>query len=250
MATASPTSGARLHVLYRKEDLDGMRLAGKVVVVLDVLFATTTIVTALARGAADVIPTLDEWRARAVAAELPEGSFVAAGELNAITLDGFAPPTPLALSEQGLAGRTLVYSTTNGTVALENARGAAHVYAAALVNADAVVERVVRAHPDETVLLVCSGSAGAVNLEDLVGAGCLVDRFAAHWRGETELTDAALAARAVYRSGTPFDVLMRARVGRMMRDQQLVHEVEFAARESTFDVVPVVGADGRLRAHA
>lgn len=248
MPGASPTSGARLHVLYRKEELDGLRLAGKVVVVLDVLFATTTIVTALARGATDVIPTLDEWSARARAAELPEGSFVAAGELNAVTLDGFAPPTPLALSAHGIAGRTVVYSTTNGTVALERSQGAAHVYAAALVNAQAVVDRILASHPTETVLLVCSGSAGAVNLEDLVGAGCLVDLFARHLTREGEMTDAALAAAAVYRQSDPLDALMRARVGRMMRDQNLVHEVEFAAQRSVLDVVPRVHADGRLRA--
>ena len=74
--------GPKVHVLYRKEDLDGVRVEGKVVVVLDVLFATSTIIHALASGASDVIPTMDEWGARACAAELPEGSFVASGELN------------------------------------------------------------------------------------------------------------------------------------------------------------------------
>ena len=50
----------KVHVLFRKEDLDHERLEGKVAIVLDVLFATSTIITALASGATEVIPTLDE----------------------------------------------------------------------------------------------------------------------------------------------------------------------------------------------
>lgn len=242
---SSLRAGPKVHVLFRKEDLDGMRLAGKVVIVLDILFATSTIVTAFAHGAVDVIPTLDEWGARAKAAELPEGSFVAAGELNAVTLEGFAPPTPLALLEHGVRGKTVVYSTTNGTVALQLSAGADHVYAGAMLNAQAVVDHVCRHHPDDTVIIVCSGSAGAVNLEDLVGAGCFVDLFARHLRGAHDLSDAAVAAHVVFRAGNPFEALMRSRVGRMMDDRSLVHEVEYAACQSTLSQVPKL-VEGRL----
>ena len=96
----------KVHVLFRREDLDTVRLEGKVVVVLDVLFATSTMVTALAHGASATIPTLDETRARAHAQGLPSGSYVLSGEYLAETIDGFAPPTPLALVEHGIAGRT------------------------------------------------------------------------------------------------------------------------------------------------
>ena len=237
--------GPKVHVLFRKEDLDGMRLAGKVVIVLDILFATSTIVTAFAHGATEVIPTLDEWGARAKAAELPEGSFIAAGELNAITLDGFAPPTPLALLEYGVRGKTIVYSTTNGTVALQLSAGADHVYAGAMLNAEAVVAHVRKHQPDDTVLIVCSGSAGTVNLEDLVGAGYFVDLFASELGGAGDLSDAAHAAHVVFRAGNPFEALMRSRVGRMMEDRNLVHEVEYAACRSNLVQVPKLAA-GRL----
>jgi len=77
---------AKIHVLMKKEDLDGERLPGKVVVVLDVLFATSSIVTALAHGAVEVIPTLDGPSALSVASGRAAESFVLSGELNAITL--------------------------------------------------------------------------------------------------------------------------------------------------------------------
>ena len=49
----------KIHVLLKKEELDAQRLPGKTMIVLDILFATSSIVAALAHGAAEVIPTLD-----------------------------------------------------------------------------------------------------------------------------------------------------------------------------------------------
>ncbi len=94
----------KIHVLLKKEELDGVRLPGKIVIVLDVLFATSTIVTALANGALEVIPALDETAAKTAASAMPAGSFVIAGELNAITIEGFAVPTPHALLNAGIEG--------------------------------------------------------------------------------------------------------------------------------------------------
>ena len=58
----------KIHVLTRKEELDTVRMAGKVVVVLDILFATTTMVAALAHGAVEVVPVMDETAAKALIA--------------------------------------------------------------------------------------------------------------------------------------------------------------------------------------
>src|SRR6195256_6157703 len=214
---------SKIHVLLKKEELDAQRLPDKVVVVLDVLFATTSIVTALAHGAAEVLPALDRDVALHEAAGRPPGSYVLAGELNAITLTGFTHPTPLALLEQDLAGKTVIYSTTNGTVALSKSREAAHVFAASLVNAEAVVDRIERTFPNETVRLVCSGSADNFNLEDFYGAAYLVSLFAR--RGGHDLSDAALASRLLHEGSDAADCLMRSRVGRMMLSRGLEDEV-------------------------
>ena len=236
----------KVHVLYRKEDLDHEKLEGKVAIVLDVLFATSTIITAMANGVTEVIPTLDEAGARAEAQKHPAGSYVLAGELYAETLPGFASPTPLALLEQEIAGRTLIYSTTNGTVALRQCSRADHVYAGALLNGEAVVNRVLDKHPGKTILIVCSGSMGMVNLEDLYGAGYFVDLLSRALDENSDFSDAALAARSLYRSEDAADCLMRARVGRLMVERNLIPEVQFAARLSVFDAVPVLEG-GSLR---
>jgi len=234
----------KLHVLAKKEELDGQRLPGKVVIVLDVLFATTSIAAALAHGATEVIPALDGDAARALAAARPPGSFVLAGEYGAETLPGFSHPTPLSLLGEPLSGRALVYSTTNGTVAIHKAAGASRVYAASLCNGAAVVEHVIARAEGETVLVVCSGSVDAFNLEDFYGAGHLVSHFTRRRPG-WELTDTALAAAILHDGSDALACLSRSRVGRMMRDRGLEREVEWAARKDHLAVVPELRG-GRL----
>ena len=236
---------AKIHVLLKKEELDRERLTEKTVIVLDVLFATSTIVAVLEHGASEVIPTVNGAAAQRVAATHAGGSYVMAGELDAETLPGFAQPTPLALLREEVRGRTVIYSTTNGTVALHKAVAAAHIYAAALLNARAVVAHVNRTHPEETVLIVCSGSADNFNLEDFYAAGHLVSLFERHHSGH-DLSDAAIAARLIAARHEPLACLRAARVGRMMQGRGLTDEVDYAARNDIFDVVPKF-ENGRLR---
>lgn len=236
----------KVHVLFRREDIDMVRLENKVAIVLDVLFATSTMIAALAHGARAVVPTLDEAGARAAAGNYADGDYVLSGELYAETLPGFVPPTPLVLVDHGVRDKTLIYSTTNGTVALRNASPAPHVFAGALLNAGAIVRHVAKHHADATILVICSGSMGNPNLEDTYGAGCFVDLIAREM-GARDLSDAAHAARALYLSESAESALLRGRVGQMMIARGLTDEVRYAARTSSLDVVTKL-VDGELRA--
>ena len=236
----------KVHVLTRKEELDSVRVAGKIVVVIDVLFATTTMVAALAHGALEVIPVLDEAAARAEDLRRGAGSSVLAGELYAETLPGFVHPAPLALVAHGVQGRTVIYSTTNGTVAMSLAAGARRVYCGALLNARRLAEHIVAAHAPDTVLLVCAGSGANFNYEDFFGAGCYVERFAELLGPAADFSDAARAARTVFRHSPLPQALLECRLGRMMGARGLQREVEFACRIDAFPVVPALD-EGRLR---
>jgi len=237
----------KVHVLFRRQDLDTVKLEGKVVVVLDVLFATSTMITALAHGAAEVVPALDGDSARAAAQRLRAGSYVLSGELLAETIDGFAPPTPLALLAHGLRGKTLIYSTTNGTVALRESSAAGHVYAGALLNANAVVKHIAAHHRDAAVLVICSGSMGNPNLEDMYGGGYFVELIARELGEGRDFSDAAIAARALFQSEAAESALLRGRVGQLMQQRGLTQEVKYAAQLSLLDVVPKL-FDGVLKA--
>ena len=237
----------RIHVLTRKEELDGVRVPGKVVVVLDILFATTTMVAALAHGATEVVPVEDEKAARDAGALRPAGSYVLSGELHAETLPGFAHPAPVALLQHGVRDKALIYSTTNGTVAMRLADGAKRVYCGSLLNAGAVADHIAAQHPRDTVLILCSGSGGNFNLEDFYGAGCLVERFAGLLGAGADFSDAARTALAFYRHASAPQVLLDCRVGRMMAKRGLGHEVEFACRIDAFPIVPVMQGESLRR---
>ncbi|HSH08049.1 MAG TPA: 2-phosphosulfolactate phosphatase [Burkholderiales bacterium] len=235
----------RVHVLGKKEELATTPVEGRVVIVLDILFATTTMVTALAHGASRIIPVADEDAARREGRRHPASDVVLAGELYAETLPGFAHPAPLALLQHGIERKTVVYSTTNGTVAMTLSAGAAHVYCGALLNARRLAEHVVARHADHPILIVCSGSGDNFNLEDFYGAGYLVERLAELLGAHADLSDAAIAARSLYRHARAPEVLLECRVGRMMSARGLVEEVAFACRFDAFPVVPELRG-GRL----
>lgn len=227
-----------MHVILRKEDVDPARLAGKIVVAIDTLFATTTIVHALARGATAVTPALDGAEAEAIARRVSAGQeALLAGELNGETLPGFAFPTPQALAAVGLAGRHVVYSTTNGTVALRRAQGALQVYAACLRNARSTVADVVRRHPSRTVVLLCSGSAGAFNVEDFLTAGLLC-RHLRLARPDIALSDSAQAA-ARCESPDLAAALLDSRIGRRYADRWS-DEIRFASQADVEPTVAIV----------
>jgi 2-phosphosulfolactate phosphatase len=227
----------KVHVLLRKEDFNAERLTANVVVVLDVLFATTTIVTALAHGATEVIPAIDEHDARAKAKPFPPESVVMSGEKMIHAIEGFVTPLPLALTEVGVKNKRVIYSTTNGTVALSQASIAPHVYAACLLNGAATVAHIQKHHADESVLVVCSGSAGGMNMEDFYGAGYIVDQLAGGLDPDRDLTDAAQSALRLYRTHDAYDCLISSRVGRIMERSGVADEVRYAAQ---LGVVPLV----------
>ncbi|MFQ5993806.1 MAG: 2-phosphosulfolactate phosphatase [Acidiferrobacterales bacterium] len=235
----------KVHVLTHKEELDPTRLSDKTVVVLDVLFATSTMIAALQHGARDVIPALDETAARTEANQCSPDSYVLAGEKHRERIPDFAHYAPLALIEHGIAGKRVIYTTTNGTIALLQAAEAPRVYAAALLNATAITKHVRVNHVDGTVLILCAGSRGAMTLEDFYGAGLLVERFLTDSQTSWAPSDAAQAALRVYQKNDAYECLRRSRIGRIVEKDGLGEEVRFAAHVDVFTVVPVL-TDGRL----
>jgi 2-phosphosulfolactate phosphatase len=239
----------KLHVILRKEDVDPARLADKVVVVIDTLFATTTIVHALSHGARSVTPALDGAEARTIAARgaVAGTAPVLAGELNGQTLAGFSHPTPQALASAGVRGRHVVYSTTNGTVALRRSRGAYAVYAACLRNARATVVDVLQRHPSRTVILLCAGSGGSFNVEDFLTAGVLCRHFTSRNHG-AQLTDSAQAAIHCQSSDLA-QALLSSRIGRKYA-AQWGGEIEFAGQTDVEPTVAILNGDAVVSAGA
>jgi 2-phosphosulfolactate phosphatase len=186
----------RLDVAVTPDVLEVADLPASTVLVVDVLRASTTIVTALANGCVAVVPVTDADEARRRAAATP-GALIA-GERRGEPLQGFdLGNSPLEFTPSRVGGRTVVFTTSNGTRALVAVRAAAAVGVAAFVNASAAAAWAVAQGRD--VVVACAGERGAVSLEDHVCAGLLVERALA---GEpaASTTPAAVQALALARS--------------------------------------------------
>jgi 2-phosphosulfolactate phosphatase len=153
-------------------------VAGGIAVVIDVLRASTTIITALANGAARVRPVADVAEARTLAAALGPDTLLG-GERGGVRIDGFdLGNSPAEYARDRVAGRSIVITTTNGTAALAACRGAREILVGALVNRSAVaaaVRRLATAAGVADVHLVCAGTDGEVTAEDVLAAGAILD---------------------------------------------------------------------------
>jgi 2-phosphosulfolactate phosphatase len=168
-------------------------LAGVVVLMVDVLRASTTMITALANGCVGIVPVADPDDARRRVAALGSGAAVLAGERRGERIPGFAlGNSPLEATAERVRGRTLVFTTSNGTRALLAARGAAAVGVAAFINLSPAAAWARAGRQDVTVL--CAGQRGQVSLEDHICAGLLVARLAGQEPG-ARLSPGARAAR-------------------------------------------------------
>lgn len=230
----------KIHLLTRKEEIDEQQLTdNKIGVVFDVLLATSTITAALEYGAKEVIPVHNEEEAIKYGQRKNISETILIGEYQGKTIDGFLAPNPKALKDI-VSGKTIILSTTNGTVALKKSQKAKKVYAASLLNSKSVAHHLVTNYKDESIILICSGSSGKFNMEDFYGAGYFIDCLLSY-SIELEYTDAAKAAHLFYSSNLDkeFEILAESSVGKMLLNYGFEDELKFVSRKSQFKVVPI-----------
>ena len=177
----------RVDVAVTPAALEPAKLAGATALVIDVLRAATSIVTALANGCVAVVPVGDPDEARRRAAAMP-GALVA-GERKGDPLEGFhLGNSPLEFTRERVGGRTVFLTTSNGTGALLAVRDAEAIGVAAFVNAAAAAGWALAA--GRSLVIVCSGDVGRRSLEDEVCAGVIVEQV------RTVRPDAVIGAKA------------------------------------------------------
>jgi 2-phosphosulfolactate phosphatase len=196
-----------LKVTFTPAEFETLRqedLSNTACVVLDVLRATSTIVTALARGAAGVLPvgSIEE----ALRRRSDDPRVLLAGERGgerirtALSggLDFDLGNSPREYSSAVVGGRRIVTTTTNGTRAFAACRAARFVLAGSFLNLTRTAQQILRTNCTE-VLLVCSGTGEQVAFEDCLGAGALCQQLLA-LRPDLQLGDAASLAADLFRA--------------------------------------------------
>ncbi len=172
-------------------------IAGKPVLVIDVLRATTTIIAALANGAKAVVPTETAEEALRVAQNFDRDDAVLAGERGSLRIDGFAlGNSPEEMTAATVQGKTIVMTTTNGTAALTAVETGQPVMLGAVTNYSSVAVRArqeLERHGE--LIILCAGREKMFSLEDAYLAGRISGRIVRKYgRRKMELNDAASAA--------------------------------------------------------
>lgn len=153
---------------------DDLILKDKNVIILDVLRATTTMSIALSNGAKEIIPT--ENIATAVRVAKGSKNSILCGERNGKVVDGFTlGNSPLEYTNEEIKDKSLIFSTTNGTIAIIKSKFAKNCLLCSFVNISAIVDHVNSI--DEDFIIICSGKLNDFCLEDAVCAGMLLNKL-------------------------------------------------------------------------
>ncbi len=209
-----------------------------VVLLIDVLRATTTAVTYLERGASGLLLTSTPEVALGLRTE--HSPYLLGGERGGLPIAGFDfGNSPIEAAAQNFTGKTVIMNTTNGTGAAHIAASSGkHVLLAALINAHAAARRA-KALATEEIAIVCAGTDNHVGLEDVYAAGVLAEYLLA--MGEFSIDDGTRIALTVRRnSGNPLEALSSSGHGQHLTRLGLSEDVHYSAGMSTSTVVPTL----------
>ncbi|HOJ45791.1 MAG TPA: 2-phosphosulfolactate phosphatase [Bacillota bacterium] len=206
------------------------------VIVVDVLRASTTIITALANGARNVVPVLTPDEAATLKLRYDSANVLLGGERGGVKIQGFdLGNSPLEYTEETVSGKTIVFTSTNGTEAIGKTTSAQTVLIGAYLNLEAVARFAVELGKD--VIIMCAGNQGSFALEDAACAGAFC--MAISRLTSVEESDSARAARMIASSfDTVIDTFHASAHGRNLVNLGFSEDLEYCARFNTTDVIP------------
>jgi 2-phosphosulfolactate phosphatase len=214
---------------------------GSIVVVIDILRATSAICTAFENGAASIIPVagIDEAR------EYKKEGYLVAAERDGFVLD-FADfgNSPYNFTPERVKGKTIVYSTTNGTGIIDLASAAGKIVIGSFLNITALTEWILSREND--VVLFCAGWKNRFNLEDTLCAGAMAERLlnSNHFSTICDSTLAALDLWSLAKNNLP-DYIEKVAQRTRLRDKGLDDCIGFCLTFDFTEKIPEI-KDGIL----
>ena len=212
-----------------------------IIVVIDVLRATTAICAAFEHGVKAIIPvsTIEE------AKEYQEKGYLVGAERKGQIVEGFDfGNSPYSFMEEKLKGKEVVLTTTNGTKALNIASDAPTVVVGSLINLDALCEWL--EEQDQNILCLCSGWQDKFNLEDTICAGAISEYLIGTGKFTSD-EDSSIAAKYLYLSAwvNPLGYLKSSSHRRRLKNLDLNEDIKYCLTPNQTNVIPIL-RDGKL----
>lgn len=212
-----------------------------IVVVVDVLRATSAICTAIHHGVDKMIPVAGLEEARKYKAE----GYLVAAERNAIKQEGFDfGNSPFHYIDEDLSGKTIVISTTNGTQAIEAAKDSSTILIGSFLNISAIANWILQ--QDRNVIVLCAGWKNKFNLEDSIFAGALSLKLIKSGKYNT-VCDSTIAAGYLYERANDdlYGFLEYSSHRKRLKDLHLENDIKYCLTEDQMETIPVY-MDGGL----
>lgn len=210
-----------------------------IIVVIDVLRATSAICAAFQNGVEGLIPvsTIEEARA------YQEKGYLVGAERKGQIVEGFDfGNSPYSYLKPELKGQTVVLSTTNGTKSIHIAKEAGQVVIGALSNLDVLCQWLEK--QDKNILCLCSGWQNKFNLEDTICAGAILDHLLSSGQFHSE-EDSSIAAKYLYLSAKDniFGYLKASSHRRRLKNLNLNEDIKYCLTPNQAPVIPVLNGD-------
>lgn len=233
----------RVNVLFSPVIADELFFTGKTVIVIDVLRASTTIVTALQNGAKEVVPVATVEFGVKISGGMFGGQTLLGGERNTRKVEGFAlGNSPLEYTREIVTGKTIILYTTNGSKAIVKAKFAENLYICTYLNLTSVAEQIIRTGKDFEIL--CAGKSNSFSMEDSVCAGRLI-REVINRKDDLVITDTAKASVSLNNSfgKDPFEMLKESEHGKLLLQNGFEEDLKYAAGIDTSNVIPYLATN-------
>ena len=239
-----------IDLMISADDIKKERIKDKTVVVIDILRATSVIITAISNGCEAVIPVVSIEEALEIASK-DRNKYVLGGERKALKIEGFdCSNSPLEYSKDKIGGKTVVLTTTNGTRAIKGSEGAANIFMGSFINGNAVAEKVVQLNKD--VIFVNAGTTDRFSIDDFICSGYIIDCILKKiYRSENiedklkendaevQLFDIAKTAHYIYEKNTDIlSFIKYARHYNRILELNLQEDLDYCIRKDITQVVP------------
>ena len=221
--------------LFKKEE--------SIVVIIDVLRATSAICTAFHHGVKMIIPvaTIEEART------YREKGYLIAAERNAEMIEGFdLGNSPFNYIGDQIKGKIVALTTTNGTQAIEAAKKSYKVVIGSFLNLDILSEWLTEQEKD--IILLCAGWKEKFNLEDTLCAGALAQNIVNTGKYET-MCDSTLAAKRLYKlaKGNLNEFLINSSHRKRLNKLDLDKDIQYCLTPNQTPVIPVLEGIGLIK---
>ncbi|MEG2290349.1 MAG: 2-phosphosulfolactate phosphatase family protein [Clostridium sp.] len=227
----------KIDIMISAADIKPERLKGKVVVVIDVLRATTVMITAINNGCEKVIPVREIEDALHIANKNREYSLLG-GEREGLKIEEFDfSNSPLDYTAEVVKGKTLIMTTSNGTRAIKNSEEADRIFIAAMINGNAVAKKLVELNKD--VVFINAGTNGEFSMDDFITSGYIINCIKSMGGSEHDLTDMAITSEYVYK-GNPgiISFVKDALHYKRLKDLGFYEDLRYCLTKDIVDIVP------------